>query len=307
VRLAALVLPLTAAVLAAAAMRIDARSATTVCNTAYKGLKTLSDPQRKQVNLQPKDTTLAAIAQLPRPQPTPTTRTTPFERQVWRVIAEITEYRLEADSDIHLVLFNLSGSQTGAGVYGIAEMPAASCLPKKARDRTAIIKARHRFVTHCGHPTSSWKPLGAVVKISGVGFWDKPHSQKPHAPNFAELHPVTGITFIAGCGRLASHVLVKLSLRARGTVGRKLRLLVFVGDIRAVQAPALRVLVGFSVALGASHPWLNLARSGAVAHPQTKLPFRSPTEWLAVGQRSRSAHRHTSHKVVRPLWRSRPR
>ncbi len=47
-----------------------------------------------------------------------------------------------------------------------------------------------------------WKQLGAVVTISGVGFWDKPHTQNPHAPNFAELHPVTAIKFIAGCGRL---------------------------------------------------------------------------------------------------------
>jgi len=35
-----------------------------------------------------------------------------------------------------------------------------------------------------------------VVTISGVGFFDIPHTQKPHAGNFAELHPVTGIKFV---------------------------------------------------------------------------------------------------------------
>jgi len=109
------------------------------------------------------------------------------------VTAQITEFKGEGDGDIHLILFD-------AGVYGIAEMPAASCVPKKARDRKAIVNVRKRFVTACGKPTGSWQQLGAVVKISGVGFWDKPHTQNPHAPNFAELHPVTGLKLLAGCG-----------------------------------------------------------------------------------------------------------
>jgi hypothetical protein len=36
------------------------------------------------------------------------------------------------------------------------------------------------------------------VTISGVGFFDIPHTQKPHAQNFAELHRVTGIRFVSG-------------------------------------------------------------------------------------------------------------
>jgi hypothetical protein len=48
--------------------------------------------------------------------------------------AQITEFKLEGDSDIHLVLFDQSA-------YLIAEMPAAQCLPQKTRDRKAIIAA----------------------------------------------------------------------------------------------------------------------------------------------------------------------
>ena len=73
-------------------------------------------------------------------------------------------------------------------------------MPKKARARRAIINARKKFEAACGKATSSWKQLGAVVTISGVGFWDKPRTQNPHAPNFAELHAVTAIKFISGCG-----------------------------------------------------------------------------------------------------------
>jgi hypothetical protein len=163
------------------------------CNVRLKGLKTLSDPQRKRVNLHPKNTTLAAINALPQPYPTPKTRSTAFERQVWRVNVQITEFKLEGDSDIHLVMF-------GDATYGIAEMPAAQCLPKKTRDRKAIIAARKRFTSSCGQPTNSWKQLGAVVSITGVGFFDIPHTQEPNATNFAELHPVTGFKVLSGCG-----------------------------------------------------------------------------------------------------------
>jgi len=193
VRVAVCALLLALVVLAATATQTAARPTAAACGSDYWPLKTLSDPQRQLVNLKPQDTTLAAIGQLPHPQPTPTTRDTQFERQVWRVTAQITEFKGEGDGDIHLILFD-------AGVYGIAEMPATSCLPKKARDRKAIVNVRKRFVTACGKPTGSWKQLGAVVKISGVGFWDKPHTQNPTAPNFAELHPVTGLKLLAGCG-----------------------------------------------------------------------------------------------------------
>ncbi len=166
---------------------------TAACGSDYWPLKTFSDPLRKKVRLTPKDTTVAAIGSPDHAHPTPTTRDTPFELQVWRVTAQITKYKREGDSDIHLILFD-------AGTYGIAEMPAAGCVPKKARARKAIINARKKFEAACGKATSSWKQLGAVVTISGVGFWDKPHTQNPHAPNFAELHPVTAIKFISGCG-----------------------------------------------------------------------------------------------------------
>ncbi len=164
----------------------------TGCNARLKGLKMLSDPQRTLVNLHPKKTTVSAIDALPQPHPTPKTRSTPFSRRVWNVPAQITEFKLEGDSDIHLILFDQGG-------YLIAEMPAATCIPKKARDRKAMIAVRKKFETKCGKPTKDWQPLGAVVLISGVGFFDTPHSQNPHAPNFAELHPVTGLKIVSGC------------------------------------------------------------------------------------------------------------
>ena len=79
-------------------------------------------------------------------------------------------------------------------------MPAAACLPRETRDRRGIINARRVFVRRCGAATDTWRQLGAVAWISGVGFWDFPHGQSGHARNYAELHPVTAIRLISGCG-----------------------------------------------------------------------------------------------------------
>ncbi len=65
-----------------------------------------------------------------------------------------------------------------------------------ARARNAIIGARKTFVAACGKPTARWKPLGAVGRISGVGFWEP----DPPASNALELQPVTGLELLPGCG-----------------------------------------------------------------------------------------------------------
>lgn len=182
------------ALAAVAAQTGTARPSRASCGTELWSLKTLSDPQRGLVNLRPRNTTVAAIDARSMPHPAPATRSTSYERQVWRLRAQVVEFRLEADDDVHLVLFE-------QGHYMIAEMPLANCLPTTTRSRRAIVVARSRFVATCGPPTSEWQPLGAVAYISGAGFWDFPHGQHGHAPNYAELHPVTGFKLVSGCGR----------------------------------------------------------------------------------------------------------
>jgi hypothetical protein len=73
------------------------------------------------------------------------------------------------------------------------------CLGRTVGGRSAIVRTRRVFASRCGVATESWRPLGAVVYISGVGFWDFPHGQRGHARNYAELHQVTRIRIIAGC------------------------------------------------------------------------------------------------------------
>jgi hypothetical protein len=163
-----------------------------VCGSALRDLKTLSDPGRYLVFFRPQPTTIAAINRRQMPVPTPTIRSRGFARHVWRVAAQITQYRLEPDGAIHLILFD-------AKDYMIAEMPSPLCLPAATRDRQGIIDVRRAFESRCGEATDSWRSLGAVVSINGVGSWDAPHGQRGHARNYAELSPVTAIRFVAGC------------------------------------------------------------------------------------------------------------
>ena len=190
-----LLLAIPLAVFAAAQVHpAGAGPARVVCVAERGSLGTLSDPERRLVRLKPRATTLQAIDARSAPSPTPRTRSTGYSRQVWRVRAQVVEYRLEPDGDIRLVLYD------GKHTYMDAAMPAARCLTVRTRARRSIVSARAFFEGLCGPPRSAWSPNGAVVAIDGVGFWAVPHGQNGHARNYAELRPVTGIKLIAGCG-----------------------------------------------------------------------------------------------------------
>jgi hypothetical protein len=184
---------LVAAALALTASTAAARRTVVTCSSENAGLKTFSDPERNLVRLRAKPTTVAALNTLRPPRPTPTTRATSFQRRVWQVRAQIVEYRLEQDGDVSLVLYD------GKRSYVTAAMPGPGCLSAKTRARDAIEGARAFFEGLCGPARPSWRPLGAVVQIEGVGYWDFPRGQNGHARNYAELHPVTKIRLVAGC------------------------------------------------------------------------------------------------------------
>jgi hypothetical protein len=186
-----LVVILTAVVAATTAASAPG-SRTGICGSPLRDLKTLSDPARTLVFFRPQATTIAAINRRQMPSATPTVRTPGFARHVWRVAAQITQYKLDADGAIHLILFD-------ANDYMIAEMPSPVCLAENTRNRRSIVDARRAFESRCGAATPNWRSLGAVVSISGVGLWDYPRGQRGHARNYAELSPVTAIRFVAGC------------------------------------------------------------------------------------------------------------
>jgi hypothetical protein len=164
------------------------------CTTNLRALKVWADPQRFRVYAPPVTADLTYVNNYRRPRGTqPKTRITYWQRQVWAIKVQIVEYHLER-GEIRMVLF-------WDNKYMNAVLPTPPCLLRKTRQRANIVKTWSFFTRRCGTPTGIWQPLGAVVVIKGVGFWEsKTIRHRGEAINGAELHPVTGISVIAGCG-----------------------------------------------------------------------------------------------------------
>jgi hypothetical protein len=183
----------TAAMAAPTAATRATRPSAQACGGILWRLKTFSDPGRRRVKTTPRLTTIAAIRGRPFPSPLPRTRKTSFQRQTWTVVAQITEYRLDGN-ELRLILFD-------DPVYMNAVVPLPACLSRTTRLRDAIAFAWSMFNAKCGRAARNWQPHGAVAYVSGVGFWSSRFKmRRGAAPNGAELHPMTGLRPVVGCG-----------------------------------------------------------------------------------------------------------
>ena len=175
--------------------RHAARAPGSWCGGVLWRQMTLSDHDRSKVALNPSATTIGEISQLTPPRRITSSRTTPFQRHVWRLHAVIDRYRIASSGEIVLILFSIN-----TGTYMNAYMPNPSCLSKKTRQRSAILAARKALVGHCAPVTPAWQLLGATVEVAGVGFWNPVTRTRGALRNGAELRPVTDLTIDAGCG-----------------------------------------------------------------------------------------------------------
>jgi hypothetical protein len=188
----ALVLLAATAFAAAAAGRDSSGPTASRCGGELWRLKTLSDPARQAVVLNPTGTTIAAIGERPFPRPLPRLRQTAFQKHAWQVVAQITKYRVESEG-VRLELYDHES-------YLNAVIPTPDCLSNVTRARSDMAAAFKLFTGRCGHPaTSDWQSLGAIVYVRGVGFWSQRRALRGAARNGAELHPVTGLRIVAGC------------------------------------------------------------------------------------------------------------
>jgi hypothetical protein len=156
---------------------------------------TLSDPDRRKVNLHGAPMTIADIGGLAAPRVFPPRRTTSFQRSVWRMRAVIDRYRIASNGEIVLALYSID-----SGKYMNAYLPNPHCLGPRARNRTGMIAARKELTSHCPTVKKSWELLGVTVELGGVGFWNPNHSTRGALPNGAELRPLTNLKIVSGCG-----------------------------------------------------------------------------------------------------------
>ena len=167
----------------------DPQLAAVSCPYERGPVKEGSDSTRFKVSTTVVATSIAYLRGRAKPTSYPRTiRVGGAEYHVYKVHAYLTQYKVESDGDIHLVLKDSSGRSM------IAEIPLGSCVPLSSRWRSAIATARARF-SQTLHATTSWHYLHKAITVKGVGFFDVPHGQTGVAKNGIELHPVIGISF----------------------------------------------------------------------------------------------------------------
>jgi hypothetical protein len=163
------------------------------CGVWRWDVKTLSDPDRTDVNFDPQLTTVQALRtrdDQPSSLHTDTARIWPVEKKTYIVKARVISATIEDDSDIHLVISQRNATSRKM----IVEFPAPACVASPFK-RPAIAAAREAMLDNCGGiSSSSFTQLSGNVEVTGVGFWDEIHGQTGVAPNGIELHPVLKFT-----------------------------------------------------------------------------------------------------------------
>ncbi len=160
------------------------------CGVERWSVKTGTDADISKVNLgSTTSTTIANLDALSAPGTLPANnRVSPTETTVFQLQATLVEYKLESDSDYHLVLSD-GGSHTM-----IAEIPDPTCVGSGSPLLSRITASRNAFNARFT-VTSSFKTANVPVTLTGVGFFDFLHGQTGVAPNGIELHSVLGVNF----------------------------------------------------------------------------------------------------------------
>ncbi len=171
----------------------DVREPYVACGIERWGIKIGSDAQAPLIDLKQSQVTTVADMRLWQPPPTlpVDSRVAPFETTFLSVSANLISYRLEDDSDVHLVLMDPFGNTM------IAEIPGPVCVGIGPFS-PMISSARARFDSQFT-ATSFLKYINIPVIVSGIGFFDYVHGQTGVAPNGIEIHPVLDIV-IGGTG-----------------------------------------------------------------------------------------------------------
>ena len=167
------------------------------CGVERWSIKTGTDSAASQVNMTPQDTTIASLRGIPVPagfganSPRETYSGSP-ELQVFRLTnVTFTQYKLENDSDYHMIL------QDGAGATMIAEIADPACVSGGVFS-SGISSSRAAFDASFTASTS-FQTANVPVTLTGAGFFDVLHGQTGVAPNGIELHAVLSICFGTNC------------------------------------------------------------------------------------------------------------
>jgi hypothetical protein len=166
-----------------------ASTAQTSCGTARWDVKTLTDAAVGSVDFTARGATVEELTALPVPGPIQIhTPRYPTETRTYRVSGRLVGFKLETDSDIHVVIAGTSGATM------IVEIPDPGCVGTVKH--AEMNQARADFIRAFGRPLRQFnRPAGAPqLGVVGVLFFDVIHGQVGVAPNGVELHPVLAVS-----------------------------------------------------------------------------------------------------------------
>jgi hypothetical protein len=172
------------------------------CGVERWSVKVGTDPDAPLVNLNnPVAQTISYLRGLTAPASPPlNARVQPAETTDFVVDATLIQYKLENDSDYHLVIKDAAGNTM------IAEVPDPACVASSSSFVNQIKSARAQFDAKYT-ASSSFQTANIPVRLSGVAFFDFLHGQTGVAPNGIELHPLLNIDFNPGTGGSADFAL----------------------------------------------------------------------------------------------------
>jgi hypothetical protein len=107
------------------------------------------------------------------------------EKKVYRINCKLVKYKVENDSDWHLVVQDLVTNEKM-----VVEIPSLNCIDQSNTRFNKIDISRRRLRNQVGPVTTQYRlpPAGTRLQITGVGFFDK--SNHPVGFKGRELHPV---------------------------------------------------------------------------------------------------------------------
>lgn len=150
-------------------------------------VKTFRDRDRDRVRMEPVDTTVAELSRIPRPDSFPgLRRIPPVELTVYRVEARLRDVIDGSDGDIHLLLADRKEpARTMIAEIPLPLLAVGSGLGDVFEQERREVRARRR-------------PRGAIVQVTGIGFFDPSTHDRPGGTpsNGLELHPVIALKFI---------------------------------------------------------------------------------------------------------------
>ena len=172
------------------------------CGVERWSVKTGTDPDVGLVNLNnPVIQTVSYLRSLTAPATPPAnSRVQPTETTMFVIDATLIQYKLENDSDYHLVIKDAQGNTM------IGEIPDPACVNASSPFAAYIQSARQQFDSKY-NVTTSFQTVSIPVQLTGIGFFDFLHGQTGVAPNGIELHTVLDVQFNPGSGGTPNYAL----------------------------------------------------------------------------------------------------